>query len=375
MNLSSRNLTPEQSARLRQALIAAFQIDELDQIYRPLFGFSLNQHGIRTDVLPNTVMDLFHRMDTTGNWEDFSSALVTAKPRSEFARTFAELRPLMAGQEDGPPAVEKPLLDIFLSNRIPFVDRSEVRSAIGEMGTSTGWRGLIVNGPQTVGKTYCSLLLNHVRNRSWPGDRLSHVVLVEEPRSDIAPVTLAKRLAIDLKLPTGRSEFPFPAEQQGQSLDAWALDLGGWIASMIDEAGVRAWIVLDGFDHPAVPSATHLLIRRLARQAVSVPKLRLVLLGYVLTQSLPGDVDLLFTRVDLGYLTSEHLQEMFDELETRWKYRGNPKCTLLKEAVTQFISRYRDLDQGAPGHHEVLRAGLAKLILALHQAAVAKGIV
>jgi hypothetical protein len=243
-----------------------------------------------------------------------------------------------------------------LTRRLPFVDRDDVKMTIEEMADSAGWCGLVVAGPTRVGKTYCREYLAFRRAISWSEDRFAQVVLEQERDDTMAPVEVARRLALGIS----RTAVEPPPRLPGQKDERWAADLAVWVAGKADESGARVWIVLDGFDREGVLSENHDFIEALAREAANRTNLRLVLLGY--TRGLPDDIERSLQRQRLDYLTEANLQQFFDNLDRHCAYRMNPACAELKAAAERFVALYGELPAGDTRRVQALREAFPGIV-------------
>jgi hypothetical protein len=325
--------------RLQVVFLEAFTVNELREMVRTVFDADMsNWANLATKA--QAIASLFEWVENRGEW---TKLLTSAKGLRQNKQDFViicdkvlEHLQLQAGVE----AESDPKQAVVLTRRLPFVDRDDVKATIEEMADSTGWCGLVVTGPTRVGKTYCREYLAFRRAGSWRTDRFAQVVLDQERDYTMAPVEVARRLALGI----ARTAAEPPPRLPGQKDERWAADLAVWVAGKADESGARVWIVLDGFDREGILGENHDFIEALAREAANRSNLRVILLGY--TRGLPDDIERNVQRQRLDYLTPANLEQFFDHLDRRCAYRNHPACVELRAAAERFVALYGELPAG-----------------------------
>jgi hypothetical protein len=187
---------------------------------------------------------------------------------------------------------------------------------------------------------------------AWQTDALAQINLERSRDYAIAPVDLASRLASSLRL----NGAPQP-RLDNQKDERWASDLAVWVVAQAEQARSRAWVVLDGFDPPDLPPATHVFIATLAEEAVCRDALRLVLIGY--NRRLHDDIERKLHRVSLDYLSAADLKMFFDDLDVALGYRSKPACQKFVAAADLLLQYYAALPRLIPTS---LAPGLTRLL-------------
>ena len=351
-----RNPTSEQWRRLLLEFQEAFDVNDLQVLVRSSFDGLRLEVFARIDTVGNCIQDLFEWANKMGTWVALLAGARGMRPQK---RPFMILCDEVIGslKSDTPPEVQPvPERSILLSRRLPFVDRKPIRAALLDMAEDDGWCGLVVAGPKQVGKTYCQQFVTYLRSKKWADDRLAQVILERERDYAMTPADLARRLVLAVR----RRDEPLPGRLPNQKEDRWASDLAVWVAGQVEQAGERTWLVLDGFDSPDVPPATHSFIATLAEEAANRPNLRLVLLGY--SPVLPDHIERNLRREPLTYLTADDLRDFFDELEGLRPFRAHPDYQRAGRPADRFIELYDALGGNTDAKVKALKDALPRIV-------------
>lgn len=196
-----------------------------------------------------------------------------------FARMFghdADVQQFMASlaapAQRAARSIAPPYYACFAESR-PFVDREQLRPALERLhapppDATKKPRILVVTGNPNSGKSHTKYLLNHL------GEQFGfQPALVDYSRSarELTPEELGQRIANRL----GLTGMPPPGNEQ---LARWTMNFFDWFAGAAGSA--PHWLVID-FGRVSISSVVTEFIDELAMQINdSLPKMRLVLLGY-----------------------------------------------------------------------------------------------
>jgi len=329
--------TAEHYKRLTLVFKDAFDVVALIQLARfNLDGFHTNDFDTRT--IDAFLMDLYDRLDQRDEWNKFlTAARSERKTKGEFVAVCDQVLAYLQTEPPTGDHRDDPMKSVLLLRRLPFVDREGVRAAITDMARDDGWCGLVLVGPKQVGKTYCHEYFAFLRLKKWGNDRLAQVILDQQRDYAMGPADLARTLVLAIL----KRDEPLPPRQPSSKEDRWASDLAVWLAAQVDLTGARAWVVLDGFDHPDVPPSTHSFIATLIQEATTRGNLRVVLLGYA--RVMPEHIERNVKREPLSFLTADEIQRFFDELERLRPFRAHPEYMKDGEPAEAFVRGYRAL--------------------------------
>lgn len=146
-----------------------------------------------------------------------------------------------------------PSQDMFLCLELsdgPFVDRDNLRQGLRSLLDRDSEPILVVNGELGMGKSYSTQMI--AEDAAQHADL--HVVrLKAEPSS--ASIWEIEDVASEIVQHLSIQQHQVPPSHAVQS-DRLAGLLADWTADEIAHSGDTVWIVLDGFDHPDVPTET-----------------------------------------------------------------------------------------------------------------------
>ena len=312
----------------------AFDVLALIQLARfNLNGYHTNDFD--TSTIDAFLMGLYDRLDRRDEWVKFLTAARADRPMNRPLVIVCD--EVLASLQVAPSPIvppPDPIKAVLLLRRLPFADREGVRAAISDMARADGWCGLVVAGPKNVGKSYCHQYVAYLRLNMWDGDRIAQVNLDEQRDYAMGPADLARRLVLAIQ----KRDEPLPPPQPSSKKDRWASDLAVWLAGQVDLAGVRAWILLDGFDHPDVPPETHSFIATLLGEAATRRNLRVILLGY--SQVMPEHIERNIKREPLAFLTANDILNFFNELDGLRPFRVHPQYAIDGKPADAFVQGY-----------------------------------
>jgi len=353
-------ITARSRERLHTALASAFPTrGSLERMLRFELDVKLNDISAEADNLSSSVFRVIEWAEAHGRMDKLlagaraanrdSPALNSLRIDMTVPRHTFVAVPATTSSTDATPAANP--YDVYLlAGDRPFIDRLTLRRHLRTLAEGVA-QILIVSGPLKSGRSYSWELIYHVSTAL--GVRAAYINVEEEAGAAMLdPDTVARRLAMEVGL-----------------ADDLPLDLGSnrprvlaqWLVAAFVNSGERWWIVLDGFEHPDVPSATHDLLGLLMETAQS-PDLRgrlvSILLAYdtrmVPTRLLPhvlveqltplshSDVASFFERYLRGLgKTNDHA--LITELSIRaMKETQQNGLAGLNHAVIAFVRALRD---------------------------------
>lgn len=224
-----------------------------------------------------------------------------------FARVFAQqadvrqfMDSLAAPAQRATRTIASPYYACFFNG--PFVDREPLRPVLERLhappATATKKpRILVVTGAPNSGKTHTKYLLNHL------GDQFGfQPVLVDFSRwpKELTPEDVGQRMATRL----GLTGMPQPGNEQ---IARWTMNYFDWFAAAA--GSIERWVMID-FGRISISSAVTEFIDELAMQVNdSLPKMRLVLLGYA--KPLTTAVRRIVEQDDTKAITERELASFF----------------------------------------------------------------
>jgi hypothetical protein len=131
----------------------------------------------------------------------------------------------------------------------------------------------------------------------------------------------------------------------------WNKEFCDWLGGELENKTTTYWIILDSFDKVLLSWGTQDLVRELARRIVmSLDKMRLVLLSYSGSDTLPADVQGVFAHEPLSILGEGELIEFFMCL---YDQRNQPLTDLGSEIA---VSVSKVLNRVNPGDAQYMSA-------------------
>ena len=331
----SLRLSGKLEENLHKAVMQSFP-DEAALRMWVRFKMDLNLNVIKTSAsLPAIVVDVFDYVESGDKWEAFLQAGIDSEDCPVFSKecraALKVLRQQTAPAADDGKAGAKPLI----WDTAPFVDRESFWIDLDELRTSPRKRVLALDGPPKSGKSYCGELIDHLR-RHWQKVTFAQIDLKNERAPDIKPAELCRRILFKLRIREAKEPDPLP----NQTPQRWALDLAPWVGTHIKQIGGEVWVVLDGFNDPAVPEETHVLIAALAEEAGDQNDFRLILLDY--DRAFGERTERATRRTRIEYLTASDLRLFLNLLDQDYKASTKPEW----QAAQMFVELY---DQHMPG--------------------------
>lgn len=278
----------------------------------------------------------------------FLAELVTAFG-TEFAHdpaVQAFTATLAAPEQRAARAVAAPYYACFIANG-PFVDREDLRPALERLHAPKANaikkpRILVVAGGPSSGKTHTKFLVNHL------GESFGfQPAIVDFSRwaGELKPEDLGQRIASRLLLPG----MPTPGNEQ---IARWSIAFFDSFVPALTNS--ERWLVID-FGRVSISTAVAEFVDELATQiADSLPKMRLVLLGYakpltttakrILEQDDTKDI----TARELSLFFAQFYQEYGPELEDEElgdRIAGHVPKVLAKMAEAGVEGRYAAMEE------------------------------
>jgi hypothetical protein len=320
------------------------------------FKLGENLNTIKRDSgLPAIILDLFYHVDSGDRWVEFLQGGIDSADRPFFSKVCKEALEAVRQRPAYVKGAAEAKPKLLIWDRTPFVDREPFWIDINELRTSTRKRVLIVNGPPKSGKSYCGELVDHLRRDHWQGVRFTLIDLKNGQSPDMNPEELCRRILLKLRISAGEPPPPLP----GQKPDRWARDLAAWLGTHIGQIKGEVWVVLDGFNDPAIAEETHVFLGALAEEAGDQDDFRLVLLDYELPF---GDrTERATRRTSIEYLTGSDLRTFLNLLDREYGVSAKPEW----QAAQTFVELYEQQTPGSATQIDALRELLPPIIRSL----------
>jgi len=194
---------------------------------------------------------------------------------------LAEQAPRHSTRESAPPSATapsavaaSPFTACWLNGETVFVGREVLRGTLRDIDATRNRPVLMVKGDRCVGKSYTYELIKYA------ADQLDHRRLWIDLREALLPGEGPAELARVILDRMGVASESLP--EQGNSTDErWVMRLRDVVMGRLRNVTGTWWIVLDGFDRATLdPNVYRFLVRLAAETAMTLPQLRIILLGY-----------------------------------------------------------------------------------------------
>jgi hypothetical protein len=195
----------------------------------------------------------------------------------------------------------------IVHHRRVFINRREFRHNLSRMREDDGPRILSINGTTGLGKSHSLHLISYVVTRTQNSE-FGEIDLKRTPSKQITPDQLVRSLAVQMGFPIKDDIFV-----QGAQSAWWTFELADWLARQADKSGKACWIVLDGFEHPAVPQPTHEFIQHLLQACAKRDRLRLILLDFR-EDRIPAEIHSFILVEQLREISETELRQFFGDL-------------------------------------------------------------
>lgn len=251
-----------------------------------------------------------------------------------FAREFAHdqdvqtfISSMAAPAQRAARVIAPPYYACLIANG-PFVDRELLRPALERLhapkpAAAKKPRILVVAGGPSSGKTHTKFLINHL------GESFAfQPAIVDFSRwpSELRPEDLGQRIAMRLSL----QGMPAPGNEQ---ITRWSIAFFDWFAAAV--AGAERWVVID-FGRVSISTAVAEFIDELATQVTdSLPKMRLVLLGY--SKPLTTSAKRILEQDDTKEITAQELSLFFAQFYR--EYGPDLEDDVLGDRIAEYVPR------------------------------------
>jgi hypothetical protein len=232
----------------------------------------------------------------------------------------------------------------WVTDGLPFVDRTPLRDTLKEFSRSTGRAILRIDGEPDTGKSYSKQLLEHVSATEGWSFRIINVELEKGAEISMNALVLAQLIV---------GEMGFPNKVSDSGLQDPTVHnipiLQTWILRCARESEKRWWFFLDGFGSLPESNTARSLIQGLADKIANGSYreiLRMILVDYDKPLSRVEEEKIAVDRSDTPL--SAHLTEqaVYDCLERLYQQLSRTPAT--DELETKTKALLSDIPAGAP---------------------------
>jgi hypothetical protein len=277
-------LLPGQMDLLARALEGTIDLDDPLKSVAAVFGPELAR-GLDPGSAAEIAVAVVRRAECDGIYETPPWLYKIAdrlKDLADVAPIFAVLSPVPPPR----PPMDAPLDSYRLDYGMPFVDRAELRKAVGKVVDPNGYGVLVVRGAHQSGKSYTADFATWVAGRTKHDatKRFSVALAAINPND---PTIWTPRFLVETLL-ANMGPPPDVPDQLPDSGFAHIAGLCNWLLGAV-APGDRWWWVVDGACAADVPEDTQKLLVELARRITTGSireRARLILLDW--PSELPG---------------------------------------------------------------------------------------
>lgn len=292
---------------------------------------------------------------------DYVQANFEGQVREDILTDLRSIRDNIVSRQGHGATLQHPFAACFVRNKLPFVNRPQLRQALESLREPTGPRLLLLSGPPGAGKTYSAELpLAAMAADSEGAFKVYRLDLANETRKDFT----ARRFIEWLLLKWERSE---PIPDQYQQISSYATELAAWLLTRMP-VRTTCWIILDGIDRMTPDPGLITFIQELAREIANTDQpVRLVLAEFGDQHPLPDEAALMAEPLLLQPLTSDDVINYFFRMvyESTCPAGAPPfDPQSFKEKADRALSQAIVEEAGAPRLarlHMTLRAAAAEL--------------
>lgn len=330
-------MTGPEIVELSKAINGAYDYDELETLLLTI-DRKITDYVTAQATYPTQVQELVGYANSQGWISQLVLAVLNDPVRQNLQsiRNFLSLHPYWDPANHPPLAHPADTLRIFDGRS--FIGRDPFRDALKKMNQPIGRRVLVITSThRKVGKTYSRDLIDFVSQRLPP----SAVAYVDLDSENYTPITLAKKLAGELKM--SPDTIPDEATEQHPRSTQELISL--LIRTGANPAPTVWWIVLDGFREVVPSEPTKEFISQLAERIQRTEEYRLILINY--TYNLPPGVGLFSYKDDLKPISRTEIETHFTNVH-RQKHNANPLPAELAEYLSGMDALYHQFKQQYP---------------------------
>ncbi len=270
------SLSSNERAKIDSALRLAFpDYDDLARMLKFKLDWNLQEFASARLTLGTVVLKLIEAAEARDRVLDLVAAAYETVSSNLLRAIYEQLKETAAKQKAIEAYAPGDCCDACIVHQLrPFINRREFRRNLSRMNQENGPRVLSVNGTSGLGKSHSLHLISYVLTRT-DNSRLGEINLNITAEKRIDPGSLVRLLSRQFKFE------PKDGLLKQAAQDAWwTFELANWLVTETVDSKTNCWIVLDGFEHPAVPDATHEFIKHLLQLSVKSVRLRVILLDF-----------------------------------------------------------------------------------------------
>jgi hypothetical protein len=254
---------PTYTEKFVTALVSAFPtVAELQRMLSTKLGWSLERIAL-DGGLDDRVLAVITVARSKGAERALLNAARQANPDNPDLMAIEPLLPQAA------PLVVTDDFEVCYFQRLPFIDRHDLRKAVKRLISNGGPRLLVIDGPQLSGKSYSLVFLNHLA-----ANRGLQLVIIDLKTAFPGEVITADKIAREIAL---QMDLPVPPESKEEQAARRTQTFCSWLTGKLRAAPGSWWIVIDGCNDALPPDVIDLfqeMAQRIVRMWTNV---RLVL--------------------------------------------------------------------------------------------------
>jgi hypothetical protein len=329
-------MTGPEIVEFSKAINGAYTYDELSDLLDSI-NRTITDYAIAQSTYPAQVKQIVGAAHSQG-WISQLVLAVLSDPQqnNQSIKDFVSLHPYWDPANH--PRLAHPADTLRIFGGRSFIGRDTFRDAVKKMNQRTGRRALVITSThRKVGKTYSKDLIDFVSQTLQP----SEVAYIDLDSENYTPITLAKKLAGELKM--SPNDIPDEATEQHPRSSADLISI--LIRKETNAAPTVWWIVLDGFREKIPSEPVKEFISQLAKRIQNTEEYRLILINY--TSSLPPEVNLFSYKDDLKPISRTEIETHFTNVH-RQKFKSNPLPAQLAEYLSGMDDLYQQFKQDYP---------------------------
>lgn len=282
-------LTGEQSNALNEAVRSAFPSpDKLRNVVFQKMSINIFDHTSAAKGYIDIVWDLFFHFTAHDLLLKFVRVLHEENSTNPELNSFVASLPEAFIRPNSNPTLDPyEVRCLWGSSKMPFINRSELRSNLKKLATPGGLPvAMVINGEKGTGKTYTARLIEFISNKY---DEISVMPFHLDDKNETSKLDAGELM----RQISRRLDFDTNTLPEQTSGDAkWAGELCDWFAGKMLRRSMELavipgqivptlWLVIDGIQQASLPASTDFLIKGLvARAGDNFPNLRVILLDY-----------------------------------------------------------------------------------------------
>ena len=336
-------LNSSQYRQLTEAFMEAFP-DKADLRALLLFEFAFNIAKLGDDRLDDIVMSLILEFESSGKLLDLLDKAVQQKPGNAKLQSVKDTFVPLTIQAN----VDHFSVCFIGDEERALINRLDLRESLKNLIRSQagGKRVLVVKGPPVSGKSYSFEMISYLYEAL---QNFKFVWIDLKPYQSVTPEDIARRIVDRIGLPD--NVIPIVGQEQDSR---WIQSFCDRLEREVEDAPDIWLLVIDGFTQWKLSDFANELIHELARRIrLSLPRLRMVLLGY---EGLPPDIEKTAIREEIKAIDERDLINFFMRI-----YEERQKTMTPDDITNKVAEVLRAVDPSNPRRVELIGAEVARV--------------